>query len=218
MADRQVTAMKGITLAICTLGSIIGIARVGLWPTATPIAKEINPEIVEQLKENGWNTTKAGGPRIGHEISTGQSFSLTMQQHADNGIRVLLVPVRPRGAASLGSEKLKQLVEKRAPQKAKNLKIGSDQLGLSTTTNKKTTITTCVSQEGEASNDGNQLREIIKKEPISLLRRIKIIVGVEPPRDWSCLYVRMDIAQDSGAVPTAWKKLRESLTSRNLLL
>lgn len=218
MADRQVTAMKGVTLAICTLGSIIGIVRVGLWPIATPIAKEINPRIVEQLKENGWNTTKAGRARIGHEISTGQRFTLTMQQHADNGIRVLLVPVRPRGAASLGSEKLKQLIDQRAPEETKNLKIGSDQLGVSVTANKKTTVTTCVSRDGTASNNGNQLREIIKKEPISLLRRFRIIAGVEPPRDWSCLYVRMDIRQNSDSVPTAWKKLKESLAAKDLLL
>lgn len=205
--------MKGLTLSICIIASTVGLAKVGLWPIVTPKAEEINPKVIDELKSDGWNVASVDKPRLGHEISMGQSFKATLDNQTSASVTALLVPVRPRGVALLDAQKLSYLVEKRDFLGAESLNTGVDQLGVKKSADQITTVTTCLIRNGTASNNPNQLRAIIKEEPIDLLRRSRIIAGVEPPRDWSCLYVRMDILESIDSVESVWDRLKKSLVA-----
>lgn len=210
--QNQVTP-SNIALFGLTALSIWSIYKVVLAPTRPPKAPELSVVVTKHLLIQGWRIGEIREPRTSHNASSSKGVVLVgLTDAADASIRMVLVPVRMRGFSLLGTKDVRDYGTDEKLLDGKTLTIKPDQFEVATDPGGRNYLSTCVTKVGVASNKALILRDAIKTEAISATRRVEILLGLKPPRDWSCLFIQLSSTASNKQLLEVWHLIRPVVT------
>lgn len=187
MVDLSVTRAILALMAGTTSAAIV---RVGFLPVHVPQPTASTPALREQLEQRGWTLTKTLAPKTGREVSTaaGQVFSL--REHAP-AIELTLTPVRVRGADALN---VKTILEAggSSTEDSTSVKRGQAALLISEQQRRERSAATCVVPGGAATESDQLVKLRLSNDPANTnLDRLRMLAGLQPPREWGCLFAEL---------------------------
>lgn len=193
--------------------SIWSLYKMVLSPRVPPKAPELSAVVAKQLQTKGWRVSKILGARTSHNASTSKGVGLVgMSDAAGDSIRMVLAPVRMRGFSLLGIKDIRAFGTAEKPLFGKTLTIQPDQFEIAQDPSGRKYLSTCITKAGVASNKPLTLRDAIKTEKISTNRRIEILLGLKPPRDWTCLFVQVSTTASNKQLLEVWRSIRPVVT------
>ena len=216
--DRSKSSVAPISLALFSLLalSIWSFYKLAIAPAKPPSAPELSADVKKILQVNGWRGAESVGARSSNNASSSKGLVLVGSFDVAGGesFRMLLVPVRMRGFSLLGTEDIRAYGTKERPLYGKMLTIVPDQFEVATDSSRINYLSTCVTRNGVASNKHLTLRDDIKAEKISAGRRIKFLLGLQPPRDWTCLFIQLSSRASSKQMVEVWKSIKPVVTRK----
>jgi hypothetical protein len=187
-------AERRLDIAILTgglLASGVAIARIGLFPAHVPAAPAFNTGLLQELQARGWQSTRINRARRAHDLSQGDGYRFRSQQQPSASIS--LVPVRVRDAEELNANKLDALLNRDTKDASAPLHLGADAFQLTMGPNNSTNLRGCIASGAVHSGPRGIVATSIAEDWItSLLERLKVFLGLRPPRDLSCLFVKIE--------------------------
>jgi hypothetical protein len=185
-------------------------------PTKPPSPPELSADVKKILQTKGWWDPESIGARSSHNASSSKGLVLVGSSDVagEDSYRMLLVPVRMRGFSLLGAEDIRAYGTIERQLYGKTLTISPDQFEVATDSSGVNYLSTCVTRNGVASNKHLTLRDDIKTEKISAGRRIEILLGLQPPRDWTCLFIQLSSRASSKQMIEVWKSIKPVVTRK----
>jgi len=183
--------------------------------TKPPKPPELSADITQELQGKDWRFSETVGARLSHNASTSKGAVLVGSNEAPGGesIRMVLAPVRMRGFSLLGTEDIRAFGTAEKALYGKTLTINPDQIEVAQDSDGHNYLSTCVTKTGVASNKSLTLRDAIKTEKTSANRRIEILLGLKPPRDWTCLFVQLSSTASNQQLLKVWRSIRPVVTT-----
>jgi hypothetical protein len=208
-------AIKVVLLGI--LGqSVWSIYKVGISPIQTPSAPNLSKEITKSLQDMGWGVSKVINSQNSKFASSATGLDMSKQSNraGNESTRLLIVPVRMRDFSLLGVKNIRKYGTFDETLNGNTLTIKPDQFEMVKNDHGINYMSTCVTKNGFVSSNPLPLRDAIKTEAISLSRRVEILLGTQPPRDWSCLYVELSSRTSTSELLDSWIKIRPVIANR----
>lgn len=193
----------------------LGIVLIGVFPLDAPRPLPLDPSLLEQLRQQGWEV-KSSVPAQGRtKVSNASGVLLFKPQSVSpEKVRLRLIPIRTRSDEHLAAENLATAVFANAPKEGRTLKFAEDQFFLFSYDKKTQLASSCIASGLARSN--LELFQKIDNPSVSLLTRIKTSLGLELLRDWSCLFITIsvvDVDQAAGdqSIRRIWEEVRSTL-------
>jgi hypothetical protein len=111
---------------------------------------------------------------------------------SDNA-QLRLIPIRTRSADQLGAESIGTAVSGEPPLNGRSLKIQGNQFFRFRYGKQRELASSCIAS-GQASSSQEEVSRAIGNPAASWLDRIQTTVGLQPLRDWSCLFTTISVA------------------------
>lgn len=177
-------------LAISLLSTIASIVRIAYFPAQTPAAPAFKTNIIQQLKDQGWQSKRIKGAKRAQVFSQGDGYLFRSYEH--HSVSISLIPVRVRAAQDLNAHRLNSLLSKDTAEDSKPLTLDDDSFRVTMTPDNNISLTGCIAAGAvQSSPNGFIPRRIGKGLTSSTLERLKVIIGLRTPRDLSCLFVKI---------------------------
>jgi len=214
-SKRPIGSLIIVLLGMSTL-SLCAIYRLAVAPIKPPTAPELSSGVIKGLKEKGWKVGDSVGARSLHQATSSKGIVLSgsSTNAQGNSLEMMLVPVRMRGFSLLETKDIRSYGTSEKQLYGKTLTIDDDQLELAEDRKGRNHVSTCVTRNGVASNKALTLRDAIKTERISAGRRVEILLGLKPPRDWTCLFVQISSKASNKDILEAWTAIRPVIKSK----
>lgn len=197
--------------------SSVGILRVGVWPMDVPAAAALNPSLEEILADQGWRRSTTLPPQTGQTVSRAQGYKFTHTLHGNSArpFRLTLIPARVRGAKDFDALTIRNASLGKLKHPTRTIWKGRDELVLIEAANEPLALLSCLSN-GEARSSSNALVQLkLEKDPANTASsRLRMMAGLQQPREWSCLLVELkaaDRATTQNDLLDIWSTVQTSL-------
>lgn len=192
--------MPELILQRCVLGcgilfSVWGIVRIDIWPPATPLPAALSPVDLQELRLKGWKVSSKIPAQRRLEISNADGLVLTnLADEQLQQIQLSLVPVRARTHKNLDLKTISKLVLGKSFQNFSLKQIKKNTVMVTEDGSSGWLASTCiVDRHVSASRD--VLVASLSKAPASMPERLNALLGLSPPRNWSCLFATIRVTQ-----------------------
>ena len=207
----------GLALAFTS----VGIVLVGVVPIDAPQPRPLDPALLKQLQQQGWQVQSKVTAKGRNQVSNGVGVVLIQPKSASSdNAQLSLIPIRTRGPDQLGAESIGTAVSGEPPLNGRSLKIQGNQFFRFRQGKQRELASSCIAS-GKASSSKREVSLAIGyPAPSSWLDRIKTTVGLAPLTDWSCLFINISVAdvdQADGdqAIRRIWAEVGPTLIERS---
>lgn len=205
----------GLALAFTSLGIVL----VGIVPVDAPQPRPLDPALLKQLRQQGWQVQSNVAAKGRTQVSNGAGVVLIQPESASSdNAQLRLIPIRTRSADQLGAESIGTAVFGEPPLNGRSLKIQGNQFFRFRYGKQRELASSCIAS-GQASSSQEEVSRAIGNPAASWLDRIQTSVGLQPLRDWSCLFTTISVAdvdQADGdqAIRRIWAEVGPTLIER----
>jgi hypothetical protein len=216
----EVSLRRG-ALTFGIVASVLAILRVGVWPITTPLPKPIEPKLLEELAAQGWRVRSTVDGQGRQQVSSGRGYVMVNSRTTKlAGVELNLVPVRARASRNIGTESIETAITGQAVKKPTPLSIGGDQFLSITGASRLQEASTCIAG-GLASANAKVLSRKLGRPPTSVAERLSTVIGLQPLRNWSCLFVSIRVGNRAGrgsdtaaSIDHTWRLVRPVLINQ----
>jgi hypothetical protein len=213
MVERKITRAVLALMACVTTGAIL---RVGFLPMAVPQPAASAQVLQDQLELKGWKLTRTLKPRKGRIVSTSASAVYSLR-NSDPEIELLITPTRVRGADSLS---VKTILEASGDSTENSIRVNhhQDALLISAPYRGERSAATCIVPGGADTESDRLVKLRLTNDPANTnINRLKMLLGLQQPREWGCLFVKLS-TKDSSSAQTqllrTWDTVQTALKSK----
>jgi hypothetical protein len=203
----------GLALAFTSLGIVL----IGVVPIDAPQPPLLDQALLKQLRQQGWKVQSSVAAEGRPQLSNGVGVVLTQPESASSdNAQLSLIPIRTRSNDQLGAESIGTAVFGESPQNGSTFTIQGDQFFRFRDSKKRQLASSCIAF-GKASSSEEEMTRAIGNPSSSWLERLQTTVGLQPLRDWSCLFTvvsvaDVDKAEGDQAIRRVWAQLQPTLT------
>lgn len=174
------------------------ILRVGVWPVDTPVPASIVKDQLRSLVDKGWIPIDTIAPRRRQRVSNGEGYRLQAPMlNSGKAVQMRLIPVRARGINDLNLEVIERNLSGVPPKQTAQLTLDPDQFLIFPSGGGRRVAATCVAR-GQARSDQEGLVAVLVNVPTSWADRLRTMVGLQQPRDLSCLFTAISFDDAPG--------------------
>lgn len=204
-------SLKRCSLAVAIAFTTVGIVRVGFLPVDAPLPPQLIADRLPWLAAEGWQVSSAIPAQSRERVSNAEGFVLVNDKSAIlDGVQLRLIPVRARAYQDLKLESFIQVITGAFPATPTILTVNNDQFMRFRSGSQDLQAVSCIlASQAMVSQAG--LARALSNSPASLAERIRIILGLQPPRDFSCLLMTIDFRDRSDAdqlIRQVWSAVR----------
>lgn len=177
--------------------SVVAILRVGVWPIDTPLPPPIRPQLLERLQAQGWRVRSTVGGKTRQLVSNGQGYVLINGGRPSlTGVELSLIPVRARASRAMGADTIETAITGQATRQPKHLTIGGGQFLRVAEPGRSQQASTCIAG-GVATSRWEVLSRTLGQPPGSVAERLSTVIGLQPLRNWSCLFTSIRVVNSA---------------------
>lgn len=206
-----------IRIGLCAgiLATAMGIVRVGVWPMDVPAAEVISPALAKHLSAAGWTLRSNIPAQSGQTVSWAKGYRFIRSMAGQPGLYLSLVSARVRGAKDLDALTIRKASLGAIKDQTRTIWNGRDELVLIQPKNGPLTVLSCLTN-GEARSTSDALVKVkLEKDPANtMISRLRMVAGLQQPRQWSCLLVELKAANsrmDQADLLKAWTTIQAKL-------
>ena len=206
----------GLALAFTSLGIVL----VGIVPLDTPQPRPLDPALLKQLRQQGWQVQSKVAAKGRTQVSNSVGVVLIQPESASSdNAQLSLIPIRTRSPDELGAESIGTAVSDEPQQNGRSLKIKGNQFFRFRQGKQRELASSCIAS-GKASSSEEEVSLAIGNPAPSWLDRLQTTVGSQPLTDWSCLFINISVAdvdQADGdqAIRRIWAEVGPTLIERS---
>lgn len=202
----------GLALAFTSLGIVL----IGVVPTDAPQPPSLDQALLQQLRQKGWKVQSSVAVDGRPQLSNGEGVVLVQPESASSdNAQLSLIPIRTRSDDQLGAESIGTAVFGESPQNGRTITIQGDQFFRFRDGEQRQLASSCIAS-GKASSSEEEVSQAIGNPSTSWLKRLQTTVGLQPLRDWSCLFTvisvaDVDKAEGDQAISRVWAQVEPIL-------
>jgi len=207
----------GLALAFTSLGIVL----IGVVPTDAPQPPLLDQALLQQLRQQGWKVQSSVAAEGRPQMSNGAGVVLVQSESASSdNAQLSLIPIRTRSNDQLGAESIGMAVFGESPQNGSTITIQGDQFFRFRDSKQRQLASSCIAS-GKASSSEEEVSRAIGNPSSSWLERLRTTVGLQPLRDWSCLFTNISVAdvdkaEGDQAIRRVWAKVEPKLIEPTL--
>lgn len=198
--------------------SAAAVLKLIVWPTHPPLPQEhLLKAVAKQLPLEPIATLP---PQSRRDISQGKGRRYRWPGASPGGtagLELELLPVRLRRFHDLGFTTIVELVGRPAGELIETLQLESDGLRFSHQPAQgnrpaQLELQTCLVPGSRAATDRDRLIDLLRRPPKDAVSRLRISLGLTPPRNWECVLITLSAPAAPGArqqLLKAWDQLRQ---------
>ena len=207
----------GLALSFTSLGIVL----IGVVPTDAPQPPSLDQALLQQLLQKGWKVQSSVAAEGRPQVSNGAGVVLVQPESvSSDNAQLSLIPIRTRNHDQLGAESIGTAVFGESPQNGRTITIKGDQFFRFRDSKQRQLASSCIAS-GKASSSQEEVSRAIGNPSSSWLERLQTTVGLQPLRDWSCLFTiiavaDVDKAEGDQAIKRVWEQLEPTLTDTKM--
>ena len=208
----------GLALAFTSLGIVL----IGVVPIDAPQPPSLDQALLQQLRQQGWKVRSSVAAEGRPQVSNGAGVVLVQPESASSdNAQLSLIPIRTRSTDQLGAESIATAVFSESPQNGGTITIQGDQFFRFRDGKQRQLASSCIAS-GKASSSQEEVSRAIGNPSLSWLERLQTTVGLQPLRDWSCLFTiisvaDVDKAEGDQAIRRIWAQVEPTLIESTLI-
>jgi len=207
----------GLALAFTSLGIVL----IGVVPIDAPQPPLLDQALLKQLRQQGWKVQSSVAAEGRPQLSNGAGVVLIQPESASSdNAQLSLIPIRTRSNDQLGAESIGTAVFGESPLNGSTITIQGDQFFRFRDSKQRQLASSCIAS-GKASSSEEEVSRAIGNPSSSWLERLRTTVGLQPLRDWSCLFTSISVAdvdkaEGDQAIRRVWAKVEPKLIELTL--
>jgi hypothetical protein len=186
-------------LIIAILVTTVAIVRVGIIPIKVPVPAATNESLTNKLKAKGWMLKNKSKAANGLNISRAEQL-IFQATETNAGSELAITPTRVRAARYLDVKEISRNRADTSTVKGKIVKDSQNSILIVESRQGRRIATTCIVPGGAAVSSSDLVRLKFENDPMNTsLTRLKILLGIQQPREWTCLLAEIRIPESDSA-------------------